>query len=128
MSDKEIKILYNNMDEILKDFKDINDLRKNYSGELIIMSRKDYIALGGDLSEFSNGIRTDVDENTPIVRCVNCGGEIVDEYWSGTERGFVDNDGDFNSMSRSDEEHMYYCCSCCGEELGSFGDGSAIQY
>lgn len=119
---------YKNLEEIKEDFKDIKDLRTNYSGDLIIMSRADYIALGGKREEFVNGIREDVDDNTPITRCVNCGGEVIDEWVYYSERGYVDNDGDFHPMNRSDDEHEKYTCASCGCEVGSFSDGSGINY
>lgn len=125
MSDKKE---YKSLEEIKKDFKDIKDLRTNYGGDLIIMSRADYIALGGKREEFIDCIREDVDDNTPVVRCVNCGGEVIDDWVYYSERGYVDNDGDFHPMNRSDDEHEKYTCASCGYEVGSFSDGSGINY
>lgn len=117
---------YNSIEELKEDFKDFNEFRNKYEGELVEMSRNTFNGFGGNIDKYYT--RSDVNDDEVVVRCAYCGSEIISANFTGSDAGYVDEDGDFIMTSEGDTCHDSYTCSCCGDIVGSFADGSYIQY
>lgn len=112
---------YLTKEEFKKDYKNIKELRES-ENTLVRMPRSLYQELD---DEFNKEIgasdvdtpvyREDIDDTTAVIRCINCGSEVVIENVVGQSLGFYGDDNIFHSMTA--EDNIYsdgYECQGCG--------------
>lgn len=104
---------YLTKEEFFKDYKNIGELRED-ENTLVRMPRSLYKELdieGADTPIY----RKDIDDNTPVVRCVNCGSEVILENLVGQNCGYFNDDNIFHSMTKDNLYTDSYECQGCGE-------------